>query len=208
MKIDTHILFSRLLQLLFHPFAVVCYAAIVAIECNMMTPFYVPSPIKNLLIQLFVWILCIFPMLSILILKRRNVISSYTLLSVSELNPVIGINSFFFLVAAGVLHTIEAPFVLYIIPLLALLTFLFYYMVNLKLRLNIYIVSLSALLGYFIHSSIEYNYNLLPAIIATILIIGIVNYSFIEDEVINLKESLTSMAAGLFISLSSLFLMS
>ena len=205
---DVHILITRLLQLLFHPFRVVCYAAIVAIECNMMTPLYISTEVKRILIQLFVWILYIFPMISIMILKRRNIISSYTMLSTAELNPVIATNSFFYIVATVLLYAIKVPFVLWIIPQLALLTFLFYYLVNIKIKLNIYIVSLSALLGYFIHSSIEYHYNLLSAIIATILIIGIVNFSFIEEEIIELKGALLSMATGLFITLSSLFLMS
>lgn len=205
---NVHILITRLLQLLFHPFSVVCYAAIVAIECNMMTPLYIPTQVKSILIQLFVWILYVFPMISIIILKRRNIISSYTMLSTAELNPVIAINSFFYIVAIVLLYAIKAPFVLWIIPQLALLTFLFYYLVNIKIKLNIYIVSLSALLGYFIYSSVEYHYNLLSAIIATIIIIGVVNFSFIEEEIIELKGALLSMATGLFITLSSLFLMS
>ena len=205
---NVNILITRLLQLLFHPFSVVCYAAIVGIECNMMTPLYIPTQVKSILIQLFVWILYIFPMISIMILKRRNIISSYTMLSTAELNPVIAINSFFYIVAIVLLYAIKAPFVLWIIPQLALLTFLFYYLVNIKIKLNIYIVSLSALLGYFIYSSVEYHYNLLSAIIATIIIIGVVNFSFIEEEIIELKGALLSMATGLFITLSSLFLMS
>ena len=143
-----------------------------------------------------------------MILKRRNIISSYTMLSTAELNPVIAINSFFYIVAIVLLYAIKVPFVLWIIPQLALLTFLFYYLVNIKIKLNIYIVSLSALLGYFIYSSVEYHYNLLSAIIATIIIIGVVNFSFIEEEIIELKGALLSMATGLFITLSSLFLMS
>ena len=67
---------TRLLQFVFHPLLVVCYAAIIVIECNVCPFAFLEHSEKELLIFSFMLLLFIFPMLFIIVLNKQNYIKT------------------------------------------------------------------------------------------------------------------------------------
>lgn len=88
---------TRLLQFVFHPLLVVCYAAIIVIECNVFPFAFVEFSIKELLIFSFMLLLFIFPMLFIIVLNKQNYIKTYSNFSTRDLTIVLIVITFAYL---------------------------------------------------------------------------------------------------------------
>lgn len=99
----------------------------------------------------------------------------------------------------------NAPTIIRMIPTLAMANIAGIGIINPKIKVDIYTLSLSGLCTYFVFASTTYNSNLLTAITTTILALGIVNYTFIEQETSCLKSALTSCVAGIAITGISIF---
>lgn len=205
MKEKLNIFGTRLLQFVFHPFMVMCYAAIVVMECNVFPFAFVDPLIKMLLIYAFLLMLFIFPMLFIILFNRQNFIKSYSNLSARDMNLVLLTVSFLCSITHWLLSTIEAPAVISMIPTLAMANIIGISIANQKVKINTYTLALSALMTYFIFVSAKYHSNMLIAIETTILAIGTINYVFIEQEISTLKLSLLSSALGIAATGISIF---
>lgn len=196
---------TRLLQFVFHPLLVVCYAAIIVIECNVFPFAFVEFSIKRLVLFSFMLLLFIFPMLFIIVLNKQNYITSYSNFSNRDLKIVLTMISFSYLSTYWLLKTIEAPAILSMIPMVAMANIAGMAIINQKIKVDTYTLALSGLCTYFVFASTTYNSNLLTAITTTILALGIVNYTFIEQETSCLKSALTSCVAGIAITGISIF---
>ena len=196
---------TRLLQFVFHPLLVVCYAAIIVIECNVFPFAFVEFSIKELVLFSFMLLLFIFPMLFIIVLNKQNYIKTYSNFSTRDLTIVLIVITFAYLTTYYLLSEMNAPTIIRMIPTLAMANIAGIGIINPKIKVDIYTLSLSGLCTYFVFASTTYNSNLLTAITTTILALGIVNYTFIEQETSCLKSALTSCVAGIAITGISIF---
>ena len=207
MKKKLPILGTRLLEFIFHPLIVVCYAAIVIIKCN-VSPFqFVSIELKKTLILVFLVMIFVIPMFYIIMLNRRNFINSYSNLSPHDLTLLLLSTSLFFAITYVFLSSINAPFTLQIIPMIAIANNICISIVKLKSKVNIYSMALSSLLTYFIFIATTYNNNLLFAIVATILASGTINYAFIEQKINTLSSSAMSSGLGIATTTISILLL-
>ena len=196
---------TRLLQFVFHPLLVVCYAAIIVIECDVFPFAFVEFSIKELVLFSFMLLLFIFPMLFIIVLNKQNYIKTYSNFSTRDLTIVLIVITFAYLTTYYLLSEMNAPTIIRMIPTLAMANIAGIGIINPKIKVDIYTLSLSGLCTYFVFASTTYNSNLLTAITTTILALGIVNYTFIEQETSCLKSALTSCVAGIAITGISIF---
>ena len=205
MSTQMHILVSRLLQFVFHPLIVVCYAPIIVMQSNVLPFFFVPQQAKDILIQLFVWMIFIFPMLLIILLNKQKFLSSYSVLSPKDLRLVLIAVGFSLLTVWFVLWVVDVPTIVTIIPILAIVNEVIIFLLCKKVKLNVYSLSMSALLTYLVLVSVLCNHNLLLAILASILCVGIINFSFIEEEISSFKSVMISSAIGVVATAIAMF---
>jgi len=195
----------RLLQFVFHPLIVVCYAAIIVIECNVFPFIFVSQSLKELLILYFLTMTFAIPMFFIIALNRKNRIKTYSNFSTHDLNIVLIIATLSYVITYYMLLEINTPAIIRIIPMLAMTNIAIIGIINLKMKVDIYTLALSGLCTYFVFVASAYKSNLLTAITTTLLALGIVNYTFIEEGISNLKSSLVSCVAGIAITGISIF---
>lgn len=195
----------RLLQFVFHPLIVVCYAAIIVIECNVFPFAFLEHSEKELLIFSFMLLLFIFPMLFIIVLNKQNYIKTYSNFSTRDLTIVLIVITFAYLTTYYLLSEMNAPTIIRMIPTLAMANIAGIGIINPKIKVDIYTLSLSGLCTYFVFIASTFDSNLLIAITTALLALGIVNYVFIEQGISNLKSSLISSVAGITITGISIF---
>lgn len=195
----------RLLQFVFHPLIVVCYAAIIVIECNVFPFIFVSQSLKELLILYFLTMTFAIPMFFIIALNRKNRIKTYSNFSTHDLNIVLIIATLSYVITYYMLSEINTPAIIRIIPMLAMANIASIGIINLKIKVDIYTLALSGLCTYFVFVASAYKSNLLTAITTTLLALGTVNYTFIEEGISNLKSSLVSCVAGIAITGISIF---
>lgn len=206
MKEKLSILGIRLLEFIFHPLIVVCYAAIVVMECDVFPFMFVSTELKKLVAISFLIMTFIIPMFYIILLKHYNFIKSYSNFTTRDLMVLLFSTSLFFAIMHIFLSLINAPSILQIIPMLAIANNICISIISIKTKVNVYSMALSSLLTYFIFVATAYNSNLLFAIIATSLTIGIINYVFIEHGINTLLSSAISCGAGIIITSISILL--
>ncbi|MEZ5197133.1 MAG: hypothetical protein R2764_12220 [Bacteroidales bacterium] len=168
---------AKIVSVLFHPLLIPAYTTLLLFNLNSYIAFQIPYQAKLLILGMIVITTFFFPVLFILIMKRRGMIKSLQMENREErLYPFI-ITAIFYFLTYQMIRQLQIPDVYKLFILGSAILVLLSMGINFFMKISIHMVGIGGMLGALIGLSLHINLNMVYSIILIIVISGIVGFS-------------------------------
>lgn len=168
---------AKIVSVLFHPLLIPTYTTLFLFNLNSYIAFQIPYEAKLLILGMIAITTFFFPVLFILIMKRRGMIKSLHMESREErLYPFV-ITAIFYFLTYQMIRQLQISDVYKLFMLGSAILIIISLTVNFVMKISIHMVGIGGLMGTLIGLSLHINLDLISSIIIAILIAGIVGFS-------------------------------
>lgn len=168
---------AKIVSVLFHPLLIPTYTTLLLFNLNSYIAFQIPYQAKLLILGMIVITTFFFPVLFILIMKRRGMIKSLHMENREErLYPFI-ITAIFYFLTYQMIRQLQISDVYKLFTLGSAILILISMVVNFFMKISIHMVGIGGMLGALIGLSLHFNLNMIYSIILIIFVSGVIGYS-------------------------------
>lgn len=168
---------AKIVSVLFHPLLIPTYTTLLLFNLNSYIAFQIPYQAKLLILGMIVITTFFFPVLFILIMKRRGMIKSLHMENREErLYPFI-ITAIFYFLTYQMIRQLQISDVYKLFTLGSAILILISMVVNFFMKISIHMVGIGGMLGALIGLSLHINLNMIYSIILIIFVSGVIGYS-------------------------------
>ena len=169
--------FSQIISILFHPLLIPSYFFLIVYNLKSYVSLLIPVQAKTLIFSLVFITTFLFPLLIILIMKRRGVINSLQMeLKEERVYPFIVTIIFYFL-AYYTLKKVQISEVYHLFLIGSTILVVFSLLINFISKISIHMVGIGGLTGALTGISIRVNLEVVVLISVFLLLAGIIGYA-------------------------------
>jgi hypothetical protein len=168
---------AKTISYIFHPLLIPTYAYIILLHLKVYFSMIIPSPQKWLIISLIFITTFLFPTIISLFMVRRGLARSMEMHGREERTFPYMITVIFFYLTFYLLRQIQISPVFYYFMAGATLLVILVLVINLFWKISGHMISIGSMAGAIIGLSLLLSINLVPLIIAVILVSGIIAYA-------------------------------
>jgi hypothetical protein len=169
--------FSKIISILFHPLLIPSYFFLIVYSLKSYVSISIPVQAKVLIFSLVFITTFIFPLLLILIMKRRGVINSLQMgLKEERVYPLV-VTIIFYSLAYYTLRKVQISEVYHIFLMGSTILVVFSLLINFISKISIHMVGIGGLAGALTGISIRVNLDIVVLISIFLFIAGIIGYS-------------------------------
>ncbi len=168
--------------------------------------YVIPSVLKNSIIVLVGGCTFIFPLLLALILVNRKVINSLEMETQKERNIPYAITIIFFILTLTLLKKAPVPPIIYNFIIGATLSVMLAFIINMKWKISAHMIGIGGLVGALLCVASLLEVYLLPQIVCTLLIAGLIGSSRLQLKAHSPSQIYIGFLVGVFCQFIILYL--
>ena len=168
---------ARLISALFHPLVMPTVGMLILFQLNTYIRFSVPDPVRRFLLVIVFVNTALAPVLSLVVLKRANLISCMSLKDRQDRLLPLLIASLFYIVTYYLLRQFSLPSLTYYYMMGAATLVLTSLMINFRWKISLHMVSLGGFTGFLISSALLLKTDMAWLIMICFLVSGAVGTS-------------------------------
>jgi membrane-associated phospholipid phosphatase len=197
---------SKIISSVFHPLIMPVMGLLIIFNTDSYLNYVIPSVLKNSIIVLVGGCTFIFPLLLALILVNRKVINSLEMETQKERNIPYAITIIFFILTLTLLKKAPVPPIIYNFIIGATLSVMLAFIINMKWKISAHMIGIGGLVGALLCVASLLEVYLLPQIVCTLLIAGLIGSSRLQLKAHSPSQIYIGFLVGVFCQFIILYL--
>jgi len=192
---------AKIISIVFHPLLIPTFTTLILFNINSYISLLIPYGAKLLILAMIFITTFLFPLLFIVIMKRRGIIKTLQIETREERVYPFAITAIFYFISYNMVRQLQISEIYHLFLLGSTILIIIALLINFYSKISIHMIGVGGLLGFLIGLSLRTNTDLLVFIFLIILIAGIIGFARLKLSAHKPVQIYSGFIVGAFIML-------